>query len=227
MNDLKDKHIPKIQSNLRSNLITMPEEIYSASGIIINGRRIKSLIFSTDLAIICNCNADAVLAVYPFTPQRSVSDGIIKYSNIPVFCGIGGGITNGSRTLPLAKDAESQGAIGVVFNAPITNEDILTVSESIDIPVMITIVKNDTDIGARLSAGASILNVAGGKSTPEIVRSIRRDFPKVPIIASGGNDGDSILKTLEAGANAITYTPPSTAALLHEIMVKYRTENDL
>ena len=103
---MKDKHIPKIQSTLKHNTIIMPDEIYSASGIIINGRRIKSLIFSTDLAIICNCNADAVLAVYPFTPQRSISDGIIKYANIPVFCGVGGGTTKGARTISLAKDAE-------------------------------------------------------------------------------------------------------------------------
>ena len=221
---MKDKLVPKIQSSLRHNTIIMPDEIYSASGIIINGRRIKSLIFSTDLAIICNCNADAVLAVYPFTPQRSISDGIIKYANIPVFCGVGGGTTNGARTIPLAKDAECQGAIGIILNAPVTNENILSISECVDIPIVITVVSGDTDVEGRLRSGASILNVAGGTDTPKIVRMIRLEYPTVPIIASGGNTGESILKTIEAGANAITYTPPSTAELFSQMMEKYRME---
>ena len=32
----------------------------------------------------------------------------------------------------------------------------------------------------------------------------------------------NILKTIEAGANAITYTPPSTQDLFKEMMLKYR-----
>lgn len=219
-----EKQVPKIQSTLRHNIITVPEEIYKASGIIINGRRFKSLLFSTDLAIICNCNADAVLAVYPFTPQRAISDGIIKYANIPVFCGVGGGTTSGARTVSLAKDAECQGAIGVILNAPITDDNIHSISECIDIPVVITVVSDKTDIGARLRAGASILNIAGGYDTPAIVKKIRQEFPTVPIIASGGNTGRDILKTIEAGANAITYTPPSTASLFGQMMEKYRRD---
>lgn len=221
---MKEKQVPVIQSALRHNIISMPEEIYSASGIIINGRRIKSLIFSTDLAIICNCNADAVLAVYPFTPQRSISDGIIKYANIPVFCGVGGGTTNGPRTIPLAKDAECQGAIGIVLNAPVSNENMLSISECVDIPIVITVLSGNTDIESRLHSGASILNIAGGPGTPDIIRKIRTEYPDVPIIASGGNTGDSILKTIEAGANAITYTPPSCAALFSQMMEKYRSD---
>lgn len=63
------------------------QQQYPVSGIIINGRKIRSFVFTTDLAIIRNCDADAVFAVYPFTPQQSISDAIIKASYIPVFCG--------------------------------------------------------------------------------------------------------------------------------------------
>ncbi len=96
----------------------MPDEIYAASGIVIMGRRIKSLIFSTDIAIIRNCNADAVLAVYPFTPQQIIADAIVSTSSLPVFCGVGGGTTTGARVVMLAKDAEAFGAMAVVVNAP-------------------------------------------------------------------------------------------------------------
>ena len=99
--------IPRVQSNLRHGILEMPKAIYEASGIVINGRRIKSLVFTTDLAIIRNCDADAVFAVYPFTPQQAISDAIIKASYIPVFCGVGGGTTKGLRTIGLAKDVES------------------------------------------------------------------------------------------------------------------------
>lgn len=214
--------MPRVESKLRHNILEMPEEVYQASGIVIYGRRIKSLVFSTDLAIIRNCNADAVFAVYPFTPQQAIGDAIIKYSYIPVFCGIGGGTTKGLRTVSLAKDAESLGAMGVVLNAPITDLNLLAVSRAVDIPVIITVTHEDTDIQARLDSGASILNVAGAANTPKIVEKIRRDFPDIPIIASGGNQPDTIRRTIEAGANAITYTPPSTQVLFRTLMDKYR-----
>ena len=219
-----EKNTPNISSSLRHGILNIPEATYAASGIIINGRRIKSLVFTTDLAIIRNCDADAVFAVYPFTPQQVISDAIIKASYIPVFCGVGGGTTQGLRTVTLAKDVECQGAMGVVLNAPITNPNLAAVAKAVDIPVIITVTKQDTDIAARIDAGASILNVAGGASTPEIVRSIRDRFPDVPIIASGGNTDESIEKTILAGANAITYTPPTTNELFKALMEKYRDE---
>ena len=122
---LKDEEIiPSIRSRLRHNILVMPKEIREASGILIFGRRIKSLVFTTDLAIIKNCDADAVFAVYPFTPQQSISDAIIRAATVPVFTGIGGGITKGLRSVSLAKDSESQGAYGVVMNAPTSNRDL-------------------------------------------------------------------------------------------------------
>ena len=61
-----EKTTPIVDSKLR-HIVKVTQCIYDVSGITINGRRIKSLIFSTDVAIISNCNADAVIAVYPFT----------------------------------------------------------------------------------------------------------------------------------------------------------------
>ena len=200
----------------------MPEATYEASGIVVNGRRIKSFVFTTDLAIIRNCDADAVFAVYPFTPQQAISEAIIKAAYVPVFCGVGGGTTKGLRTVRIAKDVESQGAMGVVLNAPISNPNLMAVARAIDIPVVITVVSSETNIARRLDAGASILNVAGAAETPKIVRKIREQFPDVPIIASGGNTNETIRETIRAGANAITYTPPSTCELFKTTMSKYR-----
>ena len=213
---------PSVQSPLRHQILEMPKTIYEASGIVVNGRRIKSLVFTTDLAIIRNCDADAVLAVYPFTPQQAISEAIIKASYVPVFCGVGGGTTKGLRTIGLAKDVEAQGAMGIVLNAPISDLNLLAVSRAVDIPVIITVINKETDVEKRLLSGASILNVAGGAATAEIVRHIREKYPDVPMIATGGGTEESIEQTIRAGANAISYTPPSTAELFKMTMAKYR-----
>ena len=214
--------VPNIEGRLRHGILRVPEATYDATGIVVNGRRIKSFVFTTDLAIIRNCDADAVFAVYPFTPQQAISDAIIKGSYVPVFCGVGGGTTKGLRTVGLAKDVESQGAMGVVLNAPISDLNLAAVARAVDIPVVITVTNHRTDIQRRLEAGASILNVAGGSETTQLVRWIREQHPTVPIIATGGNTEKSIRATIEAGANAITFTPPSTKELFREMMAKYR-----
>ena len=216
------RNVPVYNGTLRNHSIRLPHCIRECSGIRIFGMRIKSIAFTTDVAIIKNINADAVIAVYPFTPQQAISDAIIKASYIPVFCGVGGGTTHGVRTLNLARDVESQGAMGVVLNSPISDLNLLAVSRVVDIPVIITVTKEDTNIQSRIDSGASILNVACSTNTPRVVAKIREQFPDVPIIASGGKTGESISATIAAGANAITYTPPSPAVLFKEMMEKYR-----
>lgn len=217
--------IPHVTTPLRSHsIVAMPSEIYKASGIVIFGKRIKSVVFTTDMAILRNTNADAVLAVYPFTPQQVISHAIINASYCPVFCGVGGGITGGARTVFLAKDAEAQGAMGVVVNAPTDDDVIRGMKEVLDIPIIVTIISDHSKVAERLRAGASILNVSGGKDTPDVVKSIREAFPDVPIIATGGPTGESILRTVEAGANAISYTPPTSQSILGGIMDKYREQ---
>lgn len=223
MNKEEKVKIPGYESRLRHNIIQVPEIARKCSGINVFGKKLKTFIFSTDIAIIRNCDADAVFAVYPFTPQVAISESIIKGAYTPVFCGVGGGTTQGQRTVALAKDVEAQGACGVVLNAPVTDLNIFAVAKAVDVPVVITVVSEDTDIKARLDAGASILNVAAAERTPGLVMKIRDKFPEVPIIATGGPTAESIGKTVEAGANAITYTPPSAKALFSELMDKYRS----
>jgi len=216
------KKVPQVTGNLRSHMIELPTAIRDASGILIFGKRLKSFVFTTDVAVIRNTNADAVIAVYPFTPQPIITEALVRAADIPVFCGVGGGITTGKRVTNLALDAEFKGAMGVVVNSPITNEVITQIRETIDIPIIVTVVSEFEDIEARINAGATIINVSGAKKTAYIVRKIREEYPDFPIIATGGTNNESIRETIKAGANAITYTPPIVADILNEIMVRYR-----
>lgn len=216
-------HVPRITGTLRAHAIQVPQVIYQAKGMVVMGRRIKSLIFSTDVAIIRNCNADAVLAVYPFTPQQTISQAVISSAVSPVFVGVGGGTTKGMRSVLIAQDAEAQGAFGVVVNSPMSNSNIRLIRRVVDIPIIATVAVGDEDIRARLDAGVSILNVAAGAKTARIVAKIREEFPEVPIIATGGRTDESILETIQAGANSIVYTPPSNAQIFGDMMDEYRT----
>lgn len=222
---MADKRTPEIDGILRRHMIRVPKEIDEVSGIRIFGKLIKSIVFTTDVAIIRNCNANAVIAVYPFTPQPIISHSIITCSDVPVFCGVGGGTTTGHRVVNLAEHAEFQGAVGVVLNAPTPNETIEYLKECIDIPILITVVSEKSDIESRLKSGVSILNVSAASKTPQIVRNIRQRYHDVPIIATGGPTSDSILETIEAGANAITYTPPTCSEIFKGLMNKYRAEH--
>ena len=218
------KSIPSYHGTLRSHSLSVPECIYQCSGMLIFGRRIKSLVFSTDVCIIKNINADAVIAVYPFTPQPVISQAIISVSDVPVFVGIGGGLTGGNRAVRLAEVAENQGAYAVVVNAPIEPEIITKIKSKIELPVVATIVSDKQDIDERIAAGADILNVAASVKTPELVKHIRSKYPDIPIIATGGPTEESILRTIEAGANSITYTPPTNGEVFAGTMQKYRSK---
>ena len=218
------KKIPVIESKLRKRIVEIPPIIRLASGIKIFGKRIKAIIFSIDIAIINNTNADAVIAVYPFTPTLAISKTIIENSPMPVFCGAGGGLTSGQRSLDIAFHAELAGAYGVVLNAPTKNELITEIKSRIDIPIVITVVSEIEDFEARIKAGAGIFNVSGGANTVDIVKKIRKIHSTFPIIATGGPNEDTIRQTIEAGANAITYTPPTTAEIFEAVMKKYRQE---
>ena len=221
-NQKQGKNIPEIKGTLRKHVVEVPKVIRECSGIKIFGKRIKSLLFSTDVAIIKNTNADAVIAVYPFTPQPLIPQALVMAADIPVFCGVGGGITQGKRVVNLALDAEFKGAMGVVGHAPTSNEIIKHIRETIDIPVIVTVIAEDEDISKRIESGATIINVSGGKNTAKIVRNIKKMYPDFPVIATGGPCEETIKETIEAGANAITFTPPTSASIMGELMDEYR-----
>lgn len=217
------KQLPTpIEGTYRKASLKIPEVIYQCSGIVVFGRRIKSLVFSTDLSIIKNVNADAVIAVYPFTPQPVITQALLAAADIPVFIGIGGGLTKGMRMLHMAVFAEMQGAIGVVANTPTSEENLREIAKAVDIPLVSTVARADADFQSRIDAGVSIFNVSAAANTPAVVAKIRSLYPTIPIIATGGPTEESIAATIEAGANAITWTPPSTAEIFKGIMERYR-----
>lgn len=218
------KNRPTVESKLR-HTVEVPSCIYEASGIVVNGKRIKSLIFSTDVAIIANCNSDAIIAVYPFTPTIQISKAIIEVSQKPVFVGVGGGTTSGPRVKKIALDADLHGAAAVVLNAPTKTEFIQELSQEIDIPIVLTIVSLDEPLEERmLHSGADIINVSGGANTASIVKALREIDKDFPIIATGGPTDETIRAVIQAGANAVTYTPPTSGEIFKEMMERYRKQ---
>lgn len=214
--------MPKITTELRKDIVKVPKVIRQASGIQIFGKQIRSIIFTTDIAIIRNTNADAVIAVYPFTPHPAITKAIIEAADIPVFSGVGGGLTQGFRSSYMSMFAEAQGSIGVVLNGPTPLKTVEQVCKVIDIPVISTVTSKYTKIDEKLKLGVKVINISAGKKTAETVRYFRERYPELPIIATGGPTDESILETIAAGANAITYTPPSNGELFSKKMQHYR-----
>lgn len=212
---------PQINGKLRSFALRVPEKISACSGIVIFGKRIRSIVFSTDIATIRNVDADAVFAVYPYTPQPIITEALIHAADIPVFAGVGGGLTQGKRVVNLAMFAEMQGASGVVVNAPTSNLVVRELADAVDIPIIVTAV-NAEGARERIRSGASIIHVAAGAQTPEVVKKLRTQFPNLPLIATCGPSDESLEQTVSAGANAIVWTPPYPGEVFREIMAAYR-----
>jgi hypothetical protein len=219
---MSEKFIPNITTELRKDIVKVPEIIDEASGIIIFGKKIKSIIFTTDIAIIRNTNANAVIAVYPFTPHPAITKSIIEAADIPVFSGVGGGLTQGTRASYMSLFAEAQGSIGVVLNGPTPLDTVQAVCNVVDIPEVSTVTSKYTLIDEKIEAGVKIINISAGKETADTVRHFRKIYPELPIMATGGPTEESIRETIEAGANAITYTPPSNGKLFSKKMDFYR-----
>lgn len=60
--------------------------------------------------------------------------------------------------------------------------------------------------------------------TPNVVKKIRASYPNAPIIATSGKTNETVQGVIEAGVNAITYTPPSTQELFKQVMIGYQEE---
>ena len=215
----------RIEGRLSSPNARVPAVISQhCGGITVKGHTLKSFAYTTDAAIIRNTNANAILAVYPFTGEPVITQALLTVAQMPLFVGVGGGTTTGPRVTELAMVAEMQGAAGVVINAPAPAETI----GNHHVHGRHSRYRNSHGrreiTECKILAGAAIINVAAGARTAQVVASIRAHHPEIPILASGGGSEDRILATIEAGADAITWTPPSAQQLQSQMMAKYRGE---
>ena len=121
---IKREHAERARAH--ESVLAVPEVMRTAPGIAIQGRKIRSLVFSTDLAVICHCDADAVLAVYPFTCQPAITQALVAASQRPVFNGVGGSITQGERCVEAALHSEMSGVAAVVSSAARTGATNIT-----------------------------------------------------------------------------------------------------
>lgn len=217
------KKIPEVVSPLRSSIIEMPDIIRKASGIVIYGKRIKSIVYSLDVSLIANTDADAILCVYPFTPNTQILNAVSLVAKAPILVGVGGGLTQGERSARLASHAEENNATAIVLNGPVTVETTEMVRQYVDIPIIYTVIDKSRELQPYIDAGVNIFNISGGANTVELVKWVREQYPDIPIIASGGKTDESIEATINAGANAITYTAYGMMEqYFHEKMETYR-----
>lgn len=212
------------ENSLRTFLIEMPPLIYQVEGIRVFGRTLRSFIFSTDIAVLRNTNADGALAMYPFATQPLIHRSLLQSADLPVFVGIGSVGMSDNKVMICAQDAEAAGATGIVVGPQIAPEMITRLKKQIDIPLVATVASGKEDLERRIDSGVDILNVSAAKDTPEIVRLAKSRYPYMPVIATGGPNDASILETIKAGADAISFTPPSIAEIFSKQMEIFREQ---
>ena len=88
----------RIEGRLSSPNARVPAVISQhCGGITVKGHTLKSFAYTTDAAIIRNTNANAILAVYPFTGEPVITQALLTVAQMPLFVGVGGGTTTGPR----------------------------------------------------------------------------------------------------------------------------------
>ncbi len=220
----KTSFLGKILSSPKAKKIAMPQVIAEkCNGISLGNSTVKSLIFSTDMALIENNDADAVLAVYPFSPSQKIMKALIDFSEKPVICGVGGGLTQGKVSLEMAIAAEAIGAVAIIVNQPFKNKHIEAIKRKINIPIISSVSVKEFSFKDRVNAGVDIFHVTGGSNTTSIIEHINFAAPCFPIIATGGKTIESIQTSIKSGADAIVLTPPSSGELFKSIMTQYRS----
>lgn len=211
-----------VQGNLIKAEVRAPEAAKACPGIELIGHTIRTLVFSTDLYIIRNSNADAVLAAAPFTCQPAITQALLQVAGRPVLAGVTGATTSGARSVILAMEAESQGVSAVIANMSATPDLVGDMARIIDIPVVATVGAFDDMLAEKVEAGARIINVAAGRNTSQVVAQVRAAYPDIPIIATAGPTEETAAAAIAAGADALSWTPPSSAELERETMRRNR-----
>jgi hypothetical protein len=75
----------------------------------------------------------------------------------------------------------------------------------------------------RVNAGVDVFHVTGGAQTASIIERINYAAPCYPVIATGGKTLESIGTSIQAGADAIVLTPPTSGELFRSVMDQYRS----
>lgn len=82
----------RIEGRLSSPNARVPAVISQhCGGITVKGHTLKSFAYTTDAVIIRNTNANAILAVYPFTGEPVITQALLTVAQMPLFVGVGGG----------------------------------------------------------------------------------------------------------------------------------------
>ncbi len=85
MDDLK-KSPPRVESQLRHGILEMPEAIYSASGIVVNGRRLKSFVFTIwpSSATAMRTPSSPSIPLLPSRPSATPSSRALMFRSLQV-----------------------------------------------------------------------------------------------------------------------------------------------
>jgi hypothetical protein len=207
---------------LSANKFVIPKSIDHSPGIQLNGETIKSVLLSTDLSFIQNLRADAVMTVNPFDKSNRLDQVIVEFAQKPIICDVGGGLLREEQTIRLAKGAFDVGAAAVVVTKPTPPNIIERIRREIAGPLVYTVMFEEELFTELADSGVDVFNISTGEFTSETVSKVRQLLPNSDIIANGGPHDSTIRETIESGADAIVFNPPTATEILRSVFDGYR-----
>lgn len=176
-----------MRGSCASTAFRFPAASASAAAFAFSGGASSRWCFPRMWPIIKNINADAVIAVYPFTPQPAITQAILSVSEVPGVCRGGGwphqwAEVGQHRRLCRASGGLWAGVQRLHHRGGHSGHQ----GDGGDPAGVHGGVGAGRTWPGSWAAGVDFLNVSGAARTPEIVAHIREIFPEVPIIATGG-----------------------------------------
>ena len=92
--------------------------------------------------------------------------------------------------------------------------------------VSVALKDNISTCGIRTTASSRILDNYVPVYDATIVKKLREIDPNFPIIATGGPTEETVREVIQAGANAVTFTPPTNGEIFKGMMEEYRHRYD-
>lgn len=214
-----------IENRISSSAARVPDIISCTSGITVQGRQLHSFAFTTDAAIIRKHQCRRHSRRISVHRRTSHHPGPTHRGPGPAVRRRGRWHHHRPARHPTRHDGRDAGCAGVVLNAPAPPSTVYDVARITNTPVIATVLTCDDELDEKIEAGASIINVAAGRRTPDVVQQIRQRHPSIPLLASGGSTDESMAETIVAGANALTWTPPNAQEMQRSMMMRYRGES--
>ncbi|HCE57576.1 MAG TPA: hypothetical protein DER09_07120 [Prolixibacteraceae bacterium] len=184
-----------------------PKLLSSPEGFKLNGKLVRTVLFSCDEYEISKTDADAILSHFYFIPGNEKLKRILSIPEKPAIISIDYAFITTSGVLSLAKKLESFGAAGLYAGRKFPVDMLNKICSECTLPVFAA---SDADIGeitSKINAGAYALCISGKDISTELIRLLHQSFPGNPVLAMCNKSEKQMQNSVISGIDAVIFQP--------------------